>query len=245
MFLTSSERQALQSCFALLAEDHNEQEIRRRLGRVMLDLFQADHFASYVWNADTRSFDRGLSLHMDPANIRRYEAWYQYRDPITFRLQSRRHATLVSEVLPRSDLLGCEFFNDFLARDGLHWGINLHAFDGHQALGDLRIWRGRHRREFEERDRLLLDLVEPAFVAALRRARDAKRHAAISGPELGALSPREREVAACVARGLTNKEIARELSIALPSVNTYLRRVFEKTGVHRRAALAQWAERLH
>jgi DNA-binding CsgD family transcriptional regulator len=256
MFVTSSERQALQSCFALLAEDHNEEEIRRRLGRVMLDLLQADHFASYVWNAETRSFDRGLSLHMDPANLRKYEAWYQYRDPITFLLQSRRHATLVSEVMPRRDLLRCEFFNDFLARDGLHWGINLHAFDGNQqALGDLRIWRGRQRREFEERDRLLLDLVEPAFVAALRRARDAKRGAsaaaaaaaaAASGqPDLGGLSPREYEVANCVARGLTNKEIARELSIALPSVNTYLRRVFQKTGVHRRAALAQWARRFH
>lgn len=238
MFLTSTERKALQKCFALLAEDHNEQDIRQQVGHVMLELFQADHFASYVWDSSKSVFDRGLAINMDPANLRKYEAWYQYRDPITFLLQSRRHATLVSEVLPRADLLRSEFFNDFLARDGLHWGINLHAFDGNQALGDLRIWRGRHRREFDERDRLLLDLVEPAFMAALRRARDA-RPAAVRAPDLARLSPREREVADCVARGLTNKEIARELAIALPSVNTYLKRVFEKTGVHRRAALAK------
>jgi DNA-binding CsgD family transcriptional regulator len=237
MFLTSTERKALQDCFALLAEDHNEHDIRKQIGQVMLDLFQADHFASYVWDSSKSVFDRGLAINMDPANLRKYEAWYQYRDPITFLLQSRRHATLVSEVLPRAELLRSEFFNDFLARDGLHWGINLHAFDGNEALGDLRIWRGRHRREFDERDRLLLDLIAPAFMAALRRSRDARPVAA--GPDLSCLSPREQEVAACVARGLTNKEIARELSIALPSVNTYLKRVFEKTGVRRRAALAK------
>jgi DNA-binding CsgD family transcriptional regulator len=237
MFVTSTERKALQACFALLAEDHNEHDIRKQVGQVMLELFQADHFASYVWDSSKTVFDRGLSINMDPANLRKYEAWYQYRDPITFLLQSRRHATLVSDVLPRAELLRSEFFNDFLARDGLHWGINLHAFDGNAALGDLRIWRGRHRREFDERDRLLLDLIEPAFVAALRRARDARPPAA--APDLSGLSPREQEVAACVARGLTNKEIARELAISLPSVNTYLKRVFEKTGVHRRAALAK------
>lgn len=46
-------------------------------------------------------------------------------------------------------------------------------------------------------------------------------------------------MARCIGRGLTDKEIARELAIALPSVRTYLQRVFDKLGVHRRAAIAQ------
>jgi DNA-binding CsgD family transcriptional regulator len=245
MQLSPTEQGQLAACFALLAQDLNEHDIRARLGDQLLHLFRAEHFASYVWDEATGRFGHGVAINMDPGNLSRYESWYQYRDPITFRLQQRRCATLVSEVMPRGELLRCEFFNDFLSRDGLHWGINLHAFDGAQALGDLRIWRGRSGREFSEHDRSLLQFIEPAFAAALRRARDARRpEGTASELAMGLLSPREAAVARCVARGLTDKEIARELGIALPSVRTYLQRVFEKVGVHRRAALARLADRL-
>jgi len=245
MFLSGTKQRALATCFSLLAEDLNEREIRERMGQATLALFRADHFASYIWNAPSGCFAQPVAIHMDPANLQRYEAWYQYRDPITFALQSRRHATLVSEVMPRRDFLKTEFFNDFLARDGLHWGINLHAFDGNEALGDLRIWRGRSGNEFTAHDKQLLDLIEPAFAAALRRARRSLPAQAPARLPLAALSRREMEVARCVCRGLTDKEIARELAIALPSVRTYLQRLFDKLGVHRRAGLAQLAERLH
>lgn len=229
MILSTREQAALARVFGLLAEDMDERAMRLAVGAALLDLLQADQFASFVW--DGRRFGDGVWLQMDPANLARYDRWYQYRDPITFQLQARRHATPVSAVMPHAELARTEFFNDFLARDGLHWGINLHAFDGDQALGDLRIWRGRQRREFTPHDRALLDLVEPAFIAALRRRR----------PREAGLSPREREVAQAVARGLTDKQIARELGLSVPSVRTYLQRLFQKTGCTRRSALAPWA----
>ncbi|MEW6706516.1 MAG: helix-turn-helix transcriptional regulator [Pseudomonadota bacterium] len=241
MFLSGREQASLRRCFALLAEDAQERQLRERLGAELLQLLRADHFASYVWDAGCRRFLHRTMLNMSADNLDRYEAWFMFRDPITFELQARRHATAVSEVLPHRELVRTEFFNDFLARDGLHWGLNLHAFDGGQALGDLRIWRSRRRREFEPRDKQLLDLLEPAFVAALRRAR---RQCTVAGAPAGpvaALSRRERDVARCVCRGLTDKEIARELAIGLPSVRTYLQRIFDKLGVHRRAGLAQLA----
>jgi DNA-binding CsgD family transcriptional regulator len=144
--------------------------------------------------------------------------------------------------MPHRELARTEFFNDFLARDGLHWGINLHAFDGDRALGDLRIWRARTRREFEPHDKALLGLVEPAFIAALRRARPAGAAPAVAvepREREARLSPREREVAQAVLRGLTDKQIARELGLSVSSVRTYLGRLFDKTGATRRAGLAQ------
>jgi DNA-binding CsgD family transcriptional regulator len=231
MVLSQSEQRALARVFAALAESAGEREMRERVGMALLDLLRADHFASYVWDARRGVFGDGVWLNMDPANLARYEAWYQHRDPITFALQARRHATAVSEVMAHRELRRCEFFNDFLARDGLHWGINLHAFDSDErALGDLRIWRGRRRREFEPHDKALLDLIEPAFIAALRRARVA---------DAGPLSAREQQVARCVAQGLTDKEIARELGIAVSSVRTYLRRMADKCGVKHRAGIAR------
>jgi DNA-binding CsgD family transcriptional regulator len=234
MMLTTNQRAALKRIFGLLAEDLHEREIRARIGGALLDLMQADHFASFVWDPQRRRFGGGLWLNMDDANLARYDAHYQFHDPITFALQSRRHATAVSQVMPHAELKRTEFFNDFLARDGLHWGINLHAFDGAQALGDLRIWRGRQRREFSDHERELLDLIEPAFVAALKRCRP-------DAPWARGLSARERQVALCVGRGLTDKQIALELAVGVSTVRTYLQRVFAKTGVQRRAGLAALA----
>lgn len=254
MIVSDSERRTLARIFGLLAEDCSELDLRTRIGTALLELLRADHFASFVWDDATQRFGRGIWIGMTEANLAHYDDYFQFHDPITFVLQARRHATAVSEVMPHRELVRTEFFNDFLARDGLHWGINLHAFDGAQALGDLRIWRGRRRREFEPRDKQLLDLIEPAFIAALRRGRaralqpaPAAASSSASLAERGEaamlarLSAREHEVMQRVARGLTDKQIAAELEIGVASVRTYLQRLFEKTGVQRRAGLAHLA----
>jgi predicted ATPase/DNA-binding CsgD family transcriptional regulator len=59
------------------------------------------------------------------------------------------------------------------------------------------------------------------------------------------LSQREFEVAACVARGLTNREIAAELMIAEGTVASHIVHMLAKLGVASRAQVAVWAaERL-
>src|ERR1051326_7741756 len=56
------------------------------------------------------------------------------------------------------------------------------------------------------------------------------------------LSPREHEVLDLLARGYLYKEIAESLSISLPTVNTYIRRIYEKLHVRSRAqAVAKYA----
>ncbi|GAA2885427.1 response regulator transcription factor [Streptosporangium fragile] len=55
-------------------------------------------------------------------------------------------------------------------------------------------------------------------------------------PAVESLSPRETEVLALVARGLTNAEIGRALFISETTVKTHLLRVFGKLGVSDRTA---------
>ena len=60
------------------------------------------------------------------------------------------------------------------------------------------------------------------------------------GPE--DLSPREREVLELLARGYLYKEIAAVLHISVQTVNTYIRRIYEKLHVRSRAqAVAKYA----
>ena len=56
------------------------------------------------------------------------------------------------------------------------------------------------------------------------------------------LSTREREVLVLLARGFLYKEIADELKIAVPTVNSYIRRVYEKMHVRSRSqAVAKYS----
>ena len=63
--------------------------------------------------------------------------------------------------------------------------------------------------------------------------------AAEPGPEwLGRLSPREREVLTAVARGISNKQVGRELNLAEVTVKLHLRAIFRKTGAKTRSEVA-------
>jgi DNA-binding CsgD family transcriptional regulator len=66
-----------------------------------------------------------------------------------------------------------------------------------------------------------------------RRTRAPGEHS-----RLASLSPREHEVAALVASGKTNREVAAVLFLSERTVGNHLARIFDKLGVHSRAALA-------
>jgi DNA-binding NarL/FixJ family response regulator len=66
-----------------------------------------------------------------------------------------------------------------------------------------------------------------------------------TAPDTEALSAREMEVLALLARGYLYKEIAATLAISSSSVNTYIRRIYEKLHVHSRAqAVLRYPQRV-
>ncbi len=241
MYLSTHQRDVLSRVMTTLAEPHEESEIRARVGTLMLDLLGAQHYASFVWDDEAKRFDHGVRINMDSSNLARYESHFQYHDPITFRMQPHRRAVRVTDVLPQAALRRTEFFNDFLQRDGLHWGVNLYAWSGERNIGDMRIWRDRRRDDFDRDDLALLDLVRPAFVAALERCRATRAPSmSVAAPSLDTpLSPRESEVARFAVAGLGDKEIARRLGLSVTTVRTHVKHVYEKLHVHSRLALAE------
>ena len=55
------------------------------------------------------------------------------------------------------------------------------------------------------------------------------------------LSPREREIVACLTRGASNKEIARELAIAESTVKIHVQHILRKLELGSRVQVAVWA----
>ena len=227
--ITSSELALFGDIAGRLASLLPTADVRASVFTDIVRLVRADFGASFVWQAATSTNRDGVNFNMDPANLRRYETWYQFRDPVTARMRGRRVATPVDAVIPRAELERTEFYNDFLARDGLHHGINMFVFAGERDLGDLRIWRARHRPDFGRREADILNALTPLLRGALLRAEEGAA---------GALTPRERQVATLVARGCRDREIARLLGIGFGTVRTHLNRALEKLGCANRAELA-------
>jgi CubicO group peptidase (beta-lactamase class C family)/DNA-binding CsgD family transcriptional regulator len=76
-------------------------------------------------------------------------------------------------------------------------------------------------------------LSEEEFATHSLRGQDQGGRALVAGP----LTPREEEVAALVAQGLTNRQIASRLVISESTAETHVSRIFKKLGLHSRSQL--------
>lgn len=65
----------------------------------------------------------------------------------------------------------------------------------------------------------------------------------VTEPAADALTPREREVLSLIARGLSNRLIARELALSEKTVKAHVSAVLSKLGVADRTQAALWAVR--
>jgi len=231
-------------------------EIREQAGLELLKLLRADHFASFIWNPDQRRFTGHVFINMDPQNLERYNSYYQFHNPITDKAQKFRRAVRVNEVVPQNELVRTEFYNDFLARDGLHYGLNLYAYDGELNIGDMRIWRSRRRENFHSSDLEVLDIIRPHFCNSMRNLlrRSPEPGQAVSSGlpsteskvlsieqlrSAHGLTRREAQIALEIANGKTDREIAKAIGVAFSTVRTHVNHTYEKLGVGTRAALVR------
>jgi non-specific serine/threonine protein kinase len=88
--------------------------------------------------------------------------------------------------------------------------------------------------------------VDAAIAAALGAGEPAPTPATppepvSAAPAANPLSPREREVAALIAQGRTNREIAERLVISEWTADTHVRHILTKLDVRSRAQVAVWA----
>jgi FixJ family two-component response regulator len=88
------------------------------------------------------------------------------------------------------------------------------------------------------KDQAVLDAVERA-VQVSRTRHLASRRSRVARELLALLSPRETEIARQLALGLTNKEVAKALSISENTVHVHRQHIMEKTGTSGAAELTR------
>ena len=129
--------------------------------------------------------------------------------------------------------------------EGTGTGIDGHYQRSHDNIKDKLSDLTQIIYKYVPGERLNEEMMELVF-DILQLSRDLEKHAEIeelllAPPEDYDLSEREQEVLTLVAQGLSSKEIASRLNIAVNTVNTHRKSITRKTGIKSVAGLAVYA----
>lgn len=241
MNLTEKQWRQVLSVIGHLNGGLEERQLRERAGHDLLDLLSADYFASFVWEKASGAFASPVFINMSADNLNRYLDYYQFHNPISHKLRTFRRAVSINEVIDQRDLMRTEFYNDFLAKDGLHYGLNLYIHDDNQCnISDFRIWRRKGKRNFGADDLGVLDLVAPHFRNGMSNALTVQRQWRLDTTlrrmaSRYALTQRERQVAEALLKGENNKRTCAQLYISMPTLCAHVQHIYRKCGVRSRA----------
>jgi DNA-binding CsgD family transcriptional regulator len=155
----------------------------------------------------------------------------------------RRHWSADPLTVPYD---GARKYSDFLSRREYHrlgmyqeaarpLGIEymMSLWLDRRGAGMARLEFDREHKDFDERDRAVLDVLLP-HLAQFRV--NALRRRLLTGSFDDLLTPREREILELVAEGRQNAEVARILWISAGTVRRHLENAYRKLGVHTRTA---------
>jgi DNA-binding CsgD family transcriptional regulator len=133
-----------------------------------------------------------------------------------------------SDFFTRAQMLRNPWYCEVMRPSGNEHEIKVWLSAPADTVRGFYLVRERGQRDFDERDRDVLEILRP-HLAAIRERWERRRR-------LPLLTRREAEVLELVALGLTNPEIADRLVLSRTTVRTHLENVFAKLNVHTRTA---------
>lgn len=204
---------------------------RLAVGRSLMALLDADVYVSCRLGSND-NYTSPVWVNMSDADMRRYQEHFQFNDPLTPKMRAAGRAARVADIVDPLALRATEFHADFLSANALAEGMNYFPASPGPGTLDLRLWRTTGRDPFS-----------PEEVALLQAGGDLIAQLLPPGAPVGtaciaSLTARESDVAAAVARGLTDRQACRELGMSMGTLRTHLSRTFVKLEVRSRTGLA-------
>jgi DNA-binding CsgD family transcriptional regulator len=194
---------------------------------------------------DVRGGSRSASVlrHMAPFSPDEIAEW---RRLIPSHPYSQWHLTAplgtsrVTDVLDLREFERTEIYQTLMQARGQRFqaGLLFGQQDGDVTL--LSLWRAD--LDFTDGEIETLEVARRVLVAGMEQCAARERTLLWAGPDLDGspLTPRQTQVAALVAQGLTNEQIARKLDISARTVRKHLEDVFAATGCRSRTGVALW-----
>lgn len=207
------------------------QEVAGRCLQAFTQLVPASQAAFYC--VDRQLQARDFRLHgMSGEMHRDYLDNYRQFDP----LQPRNCLSTGLAVVPlglamaRQPLRDSRRYRDFLQRYGVVDVVEIVAHRANQPQAAISLLRTAEQGVFT-----LDQLAQLNALQGLLQMAVANMQPADDG--LAGLTPKERQIAWLLREGASNKQLAVELDVGLPTIKTHLIHLFRKVGVSSRTAL--------
>lgn len=185
----------------------------------------------------------GTRRNMDPLTPQELQDWIRLipTHPYSqWHLTSPMGTSRATDVIDIKALERMEIYQTLLHPRGQRFQAGL-LFDRRGAdITLVSLWRGH--RDFTDAEIETLEVARSVLSAGFEQHAARERARAWAGPHLDVtlLTRRQAEVAALVARGLTNEQIALRLDIRPRTVRKHLEDVFAATGSRSRTGVARW-----
>lgn len=207
------------------------QDIAGHCLHAFTQLVPASRAAFYCVDRQLQAHD--FSLHgMSGEMHRDYLDNYRQFDP----LQPRNYVSSDLAVVPlglamaRQPIRESHRYRHFLQRYDVVDVVEVFAHRGSRPQAAISLLRTAEQGVFTSEQ-----LTQLAALQALLQL--AVANLPPQDDSLSSLTPKERQIALLLRQGVSNKELARELDVGLPTVKTHLINLFRKTGVSNRTEL--------
>ncbi len=220
---------------------HNKvpNEFQRKALELINSMLQLSESVFFLVEPDMQH--RGAVVFNSGSNIEKeYSATYGKMDPLNperFNNRDDRIVTLDSQMAPHI-LKQTIYFQEFMVPNNHRYVADMFFRYEGQIIAVLTMLRQDLLGNFNKSELVLLRKLQPFLEYSLNsvylpeRSRERR-----SVSEKYSLTEREIDVIELLLSGATNKGIALELSLGLPTVKTHLHHIFQKTGVQSRSEL--------
>lgn len=190
----------------------------------------------YRFDREYRAHDFQL-LRMPASMHRDYLRYYRDYDPLLPRhcLASASPVVPLRQGMARQDARHTALYQGFLRRHGVCDVVEVLARAQDRPVAALSLLRGTELGAFSGHDLQQLQALHGLMELAAQAWVDEPAH----GDRLHGLTPRERQIALLLRDGISNKCLARQLGLGLPTVKTHLLNLFRKTGARNRTELVR------
>ena len=146
---------------------------RQHLLCILERVFEAEGGVFLLANRELEKLavDNIASLHVSENEVTRYAQYYWRYDPIyQAALRLKKVAFKNSDILPYSEWMKLEYYNDFLRPMNIYRELVICPRLGTRILGQISLFRPRSRLNFNERDILKANIIASSIAIALRNA---------------------------------------------------------------------------
>ncbi|GGK60242.1 helix-turn-helix transcriptional regulator [Amphritea balenae] len=223
----------------MIADNKLPNEFQRKALELVNSLLQLSESVFFLVEPDMQH--RGAVVFNRRSNIEKeYSASYGKMDPLNperFHSSEERVVTLDSQMAPHL-LKQTIYFQEFMVPNNHRYVADMFFRHQGQIIAVLTMLRKEELGDFSTTELTLLNNLQPFLEYSLQSVylpqRGQERQ---SVSDKYGLTEREIDVVELLLSGVTNKEIAIELSLGLATVKTHLHHIFQKTEVQSRSEL--------